>query len=90
MIPKTNWEPSEQDVAWQRAFLRAMAPAAVWGVPASQSAFQFNKSRKTFCLINGDPAHELNRRIAKVLQQLGYNEVTTTTSTEIDDDDSDF
>ena len=87
MIPKTDWKPSKQDIAWQESFLRVMGPTAVWGVPGSLSTFQFDKPNKTFCLIVGDPEHELNRRIAKVLRKLGYKEVAKTKENDDDSDD---
>jgi hypothetical protein len=86
MIPKTDWNPSPSDIAWQRDMLRILKNGAVWGVPVSLSSFKFDKTNKTFCLIVGDPAHETNRRIAKVLQALGYAETEKTGEEDNDDD----
>ena len=86
MIPTTEWRPSETDVDWQRQMLRVLKDGAVWGVPASMSSFKFDKVNETFCLISGDPEHETNRRIAKVLKILGYVEVEKTGEEDDDDD----
>lgn len=88
MIPKTDWEPSKKDLAWQKELLRVMDDTAVWGVPASCSVFQFDKRLQTFCLITGDPNDEVNMRIAKVLRMLGYRERGPTKKEIPDDDDS--
>jgi hypothetical protein len=86
MIPTTSWEPTPSDIAWQRSWLEIMANGAVWGVPTSTSSFKFDKINKTFCLIIGDPTHETNRRIAKVLKIIGYDEVSHTEDTHARDD----
>lgn len=78
MIPMTDWEPTEPDIAWQKTFIDTLANGAMWGVPATGSAFKFDKENKTFCLTSGDPTHETNRRIAKVLKILGYAETANT------------
>lgn len=65
--------------------LRVLKNEAVWGVPISMSAFKFDKVNKTFCLINGDPENETNRRIAKVLKIIGYVEVEKTGEDNDDD-----
>lgn len=75
-IPTTDWKPSSTDVYWQESLLRVMKDGAVWGVPASESSFKFDKTNMTFCLIAGDPDHETNRRIAKILRMLNYREVS--------------
>lgn len=85
MIPPTDWEPTSTDIAWQQSWLNLLAQNAVWGVPASESAFKFDKAAKTFYLAAGDPAHETNRRIAKILKLLGYSEVNNPGATNADD-----
>lgn len=76
MIPTTSWEPSARDLAWQKTFVDKLANGAVWGVPGTRSAFKFDKVRETFCLLDGDPTEEGNRRIAKALRLIGYTEVS--------------
>lgn len=78
MIPTTDWEPTPADVLWQESWIRAIKDGGVWGIPANKSAFKFNKKDKTFCLISGDPNHETNRRVAKILKMLNYTEVVNT------------
>lgn len=74
MIPRTEWEPDEAQIQWQRNMLRVLKNVATWCVPASDSVFEINKPTKTFRLVSGDNAHEMNRRIAVVLRKLGYQE----------------
>lgn len=38
--------------------------------------FKFDKVHKTFCLTEGEPTEEGNRRIAKALRLIGYTEVS--------------
>ena len=78
MIPDTNWTPTPTDIAWQQNMIRILKDNAIWGVPASESAFKINKGDKLFQFIGGDPAHETNRRIAKVFKLLGYSEAAPT------------
>jgi hypothetical protein len=74
MIPKTNWEPSTKDIAWQRSMIDLLTAHSTWGVPGAQSAFEIDKPAKKFKLVMGDPQDETNRRIAKVFILLGFSE----------------
>lgn len=85
MIPTTKWEPSRTDILFQESLLRTLKDGSVWGVPCSESVFKFDKTRKTFCLIAGNPNDETNRRIAKIMKMFGYSEVLNTEAKRDDD-----
>jgi hypothetical protein len=74
MIPKTKWEPTVKDIAWQRSMIDLLTDHATWGVPGALSAFKIDKPAKKFTLVVGDPNDETNRRIAKVFIKLGFSE----------------
>lgn len=74
MIPKTNWEPTAADIAWQRNMIALLTDHATWGVPGALSAFEIDKPAKKFKLVVGEPNDETNRRIAKVFILLGFSE----------------
>ncbi len=75
MIPDTDWEPTPNDIDWQKQMLKLLANKGSWAVPVSQSVFELDKPNKKFKLIIGDADHETNRRIAKVFKHLGFSEV---------------
>jgi hypothetical protein len=74
MIPKTDWEPTTKDIAWQRRMIELLTDHSTWGVPGALSAFEIDKPAKKFKLVVGNPDDETNRRIAKVFILLGFSE----------------
>lgn len=74
MIPDTEWQPTQSDVAWQRGLVAAFKNHATWAVPGTMSVFEINKLNNTFKLKIGSPEEETNRRIAKVFKILGFVE----------------
>ena len=68
------WEPSAEDIEWQRRMLAMGKDQFVWGVPCTESVFFINKPNKTIRLAVGDSLDETNLRIVKVFGILGYKE----------------
>lgn len=68
----SDWKPDPVDLAWQERLVSQMGKCSEWRPASGDGCWVIFKPEKTAVLVEGDPEHTLNKRIAMVFVAMGW------------------
>lgn len=65
-----DWEPGEQDIAWQKQLMARLPHGALW--QTSEGKFKVYQNEREAVLLSGDPGKGLIKQIIAVFKVMGW------------------